>query len=1024
MYVPYLRYKVSYIAFVIAHDMSLTSGLGEKVSGRPKVTIAIILVLTLIFTYFGSSFQSDVDPESFNPDHELIKASDEAGDTFGTQEYGLLVIAKTGDNNILQIEDMKILIEFEDTLRGAEEVASNITPSHNNPTGFTSLADLLVMSYGLLQGRAGINYALMGQNYSLHNLISVLGNSSLDNASKAATLDITLTSFRENLTLLQSGNNGIPQFNKETSLATLDAISLDYAPNPVPNYLGTLFEYDAQSESMQTSALMMEINSTIDTIKSHMGLLAEIGKDPAEGNSTLDCFRGNCSTLEAQVLSIDTQITSLYFGAMATLTRDFGESGGLNAKGAIININFNVTLDDEQRYDVESKVHDIANAQEGDLEYGVLGNELINQEIQETMDFSQMFLLMLVFVLIVLILFFTFRSGFDTVLTLLSLGMAIIWSYGISIIFGIQGSIIATVVPILLVGLGVDYGIHMTMRYREEKEKERGNKKAIAIAIGTVGMALLLATITTSIGFMSNTVSSLSILKDFAIMVTVGIVSSFIIMTTFLPAVRLVASERRDRKKTKKESKTDSKVNNLKNNSKKHAVSIVTIGAKAGDKAPWAVLLILVILSGIAGYGASQLDTVFDFREFLPRDTDAFDNYVFLIDEFKFGDTEYGEFYIKGNVANDEILQAMNDTIANTQGDNQVVPGISSRSILSVMQKYAFPASPLDINVSFMQTWALSDPDGDGIPNYNIKTLFDILYNFSVSQSDVMSVLHRDDEGNYDAALIQVRVTSDNLKKADVLVKELSDDAAPLKELKEEGTLENVYIIGEPVVINVVITEMNEGQIRSIIITIFASFIVLTIVFFLLERSFVLGLITIIPVLLVILWILGTMIIFGYNLNVMTITIASLTIGMGITYSIHISERFSEDLKYFKTPGEACENTLTHTGMALAGAFLTTAGGFGILYFHKLPPLQQFGVLIALSITYSFLASAYVLPTFLILWAKWRNNYREKRGLKEDTEKEMEREDEKEDDEMENNEGEVEREEEKLEREDEKDDGK
>ena len=70
--------------------------------------------------------------------------------------------------------------------------------------------------------------------------------------------------------------------------------------------------------------------------------------------------------------------------------------------------------------------------------------------------------------------------------------------------------------------------------------------------------------------------------------------------------------------------------------------------------------------------------------------------------------------------------------------------------------------------------------------------------------------------------------------------------------------------------------------------------------------------------------------------------------------------------------------------MALAGAFLTTSGGFGILFFHKLPPLPQFGVMIALSIAYSFLASAYVLPTFLILWAKWRNNFRAKRGKTEE----------------------------------------
>ncbi|UCE74484.1 MAG: MMPL family transporter [Methanomassiliicoccales archaeon] len=975
--------------------MSIMSGLGNKVSAGPKTTIAIILVLTIIFTYFGSSFENDADPESFNPDHELIQASDDASNAFGTQSYSLLMIVKPGDNNVLQIEDMKTLIEFEDTLRNDDDVSSAIVPSQNNPTGFASLSGMLVMSYGLLKSRAEMDTMLMGLDQSLSGLYSLLNNTAVSNETKAQALMGNLTIINGTLSTLQNGNNGaIPEFNKTQSLATLDAISFEHSPDPVPTFLGELQGYDVQNAITQTSSLITSIDSTIDSILPYMEVLAGMPLDPVNGTQILMGLDFALPTMEAGAQSLDGSISGIYYGALATLTRDFSESGGSNAKGTIININFNVELDDEQRYTVEKRIHDLAEEQEGDLKYGVLGNELINEEIQNTMDFSQMFLLVLVFVLIVLILFFTFRSGFDTVLTLLALGMAIIWSYGVSILLGIQGSIIATVVPILLVGLGVDYGIHMTMRFREEKGKGSKNPKAISIAIGTVGMALLLATITTSIGFMSNTVSSLSILKDFAIMVTVGIVSSFIIMTTFLPAVKLVASERRDRKKKKKNMETDSKANRVKNNSKKHAVSIVTVGAKAGDRAPWAVLIILMIISGVAGYGASQLSTVFDFREFIPRDTDAYDNYVFLIDEFEFGDQEYGEFYITGNVATPEVLSAMNQTISNTQDDNQIVPGIPARSILSVMQKYANPATSTDFNQSFVEYWTLSDPDGDGVPNSNVKTLFDILYNFDVSNSEVMSVLHRDGDGNYDAALIQVRVTSDNLKKADVLVEELNEDAAPLKAL-ENGALKKVYVIGGPVVINVVVTEMNEGQIRSIIITIAASFIVLTIVFFLLERSFVLGLITIIPVILVILWILGTMIIFGYNLNVMTITIASLTVGMGITYSIHISERFTEDLKYFKTPGEACENTLTHTGMALAGAFLTTAGGFGILYFHKLPPLQQFGVLIALSITYSFLASAYILPTFLILWAKWRNNYRAKRGIEEEVR-------EKQDEEMEN----------------------
>lgn len=966
--------------------MSIMSGLGSSVSKEPALVIIIILILTTVLGYFGSGFVNEADPESFNPDHELIIASQEAGDLFGTEEYNLLIPVKAKDGNVLEIEDMKDMIEFEAALSNDSVVSSAIVPAQNNPTGVSSLAGIIVTSYGLLQARAGMDLMLTRFDQQINGIVTVLQDTILSNATKASDLDKFLISLNENLTLLQNGNNGMAfQFDRTTSLATLDAISLSYESPPVSSYLDMLGNYDFVGAMTQTSMLIGSIDATIDIVMPYLSLLNGTAIDPITGGMILAGFDMALPSVSAQAQTLDGTIVGLYYGASATLTRDFETSEGTNAKGTIMNINFNVSLDDGQRYEVESNVHDLADAQVGDLEYGVLGNELINEEIQNTMDMSGMILLMLVFVLIIIILFITFRSLFDTLLTLVSLGMAIVWSYGISILLGIQGSIIATVVPILLVGLGVDYGIHMTMRFREEKAKAQGNPRAIAIAIGTVGMALLLATVTTSIGFMSNTVSSLSILKDFAIMVTAGIVSSFIIMTTFLPAVKLVVTDWRDRVKIYNGLEPDSGIRRAKNNTKKHAISVVTIGAKAADRAPWAVLIILFIVSGIAGYGASQLDTVFDFREFIPRDTEAYDNYVFLIDEFEFGDVEYGEFYIRGDVATPEVLLAMDDTIANTQDDDQVVTGFSARSILSVMQDYANPASQ-NYNPSFNENWTLSDTDGDGIPNSNVRNLFDMLYDCEASCAEVMTVVHRNSNGNYDAALIQVRVTSDNLKKADVLEKELNSDAAPLNALKADGTLEDVYVIGEPVVINVVVTEMNEGQIRSIIITIAASFVVLTIVFLLLERSFILGFITMIPVVLVILWILGTMIIFGYSLNVMTITIASLTVGMGITYSIHVSERFTEDLKTFKTPGEACENTLTHTGMALAGAFLTTSGGFGILFFHNLPPLQQFGVMIALSIAYSFFASVYVLPTFLVLWAKWRGNYRNRGGAEEEDE--------------------------------------
>ena len=158
-------------------------------------------------------------------------------------------------------------------------------------------------------------------------------------------------------------------------------------------------------------------------------------------------------------------------------------------------------------------------------------------------------------------------------------------------------------------------------------------------------------------------------------------------------------------------------------------------------------------------------------------------------------------------------------------------------------------------------------------------------------------------------------------------------------------------------------------------------------------------------------------------LNMMTITIASLTIGLGITYGIHITHRFLEDLEHenskrhfsnkktvkcpecgqimdvFGRPGlivkvdcpncgtkgkvtypketstfidDAYRITVTHTGTALFGAAATTISGFGLLVFALMPPLQQFGGITALTILFSFLSSVFILPTFLVIWAKWK----------------------------------------------------
>jgi predicted RND superfamily exporter protein len=127
-----------------------------------------------------------------------------------------------------------------------------------------------------------------------------------------------------------------------------------------------------------------------------------------------------------------------------------------------------------------------------------------------------------------------------------------------------------------------------------------------------------------------------------------------------------------------------------------------------------------------------------------------------------------------------------------------------------------------------------------------------------------------------------------------------------------------------------------------------------------------------IPVLISTVWIIGTMYFIGYNLNIMTIMITTLTIGLGITYAIHAVERFRLVADKTGDVIGAVSETIGHTGGALMISAVTTIAGFSMLILVPMPVEQQFGLITALTILYAFLTSILILPPVLMYWGKWR----------------------------------------------------
>ncbi|MDG1543459.1 MAG: MMPL family transporter [archaeon] len=681
----------------------------------------------------------------------------------------------------------------------------------------------------------------------------------------------------------------------------------------------------------------------------------------------------------------------LLAGAVINILGEY--DGDESAKATKITVNFdNSNREGETTGDafdrmvsVELEMNDIVNKMKfQDIEPHALGQAVLDNEINDASNESTGQLLILVVVLVIGVLFATFRSPLDVTLTMVALLLAIIWSNGFASFLDFEPSFFAIIVPILLVGLGVDYGIHLIMRYREDLIEDWDIKKASSSSIMYVGSALLLATTTTMVGFLSNVTSDITPIREFGIQVALGVLSAFVIFVTFIPACRVLVDTLYQNKGIKPLSEKNIKLMKEKKGENIEDTNsslnyFMDIGAKVSLKSPEKVLAVVAVITLLAGVTATGISTEFDFNDFLPEEVEITQHFHYLQDEFSTSN-EFSFIYISGSVATFDVFNEMNNTQYElADGDKWVNTDQSAMfSPINGMRDLANDNSeinPFDFyDSTFEELFNSRDENGDLVPDTDedVRYLLDwiMIGDGKTIPNMVSNFIYFDEEENdYTVAYILVNTKSKNAYFEEV-VNELVKDTMSLENLEKEGKVDSVVVTGPPAIFDVVIKTINETMIGSIAYTILLSFIILTAVFWYTDGQPLLGIISMLPVLLVLVWILGTMVTIGYTLNVMTILIGALTVGLGVTYAIHISHRFIEEMEHHHSLDKAINNTVKNTGSALFGAAMTTVLGFGVLFFAILPPMKQFGTMTALTILYSFLSSVWVLPSMLVIWAR------------------------------------------------------
>ncbi len=573
------------------------------------------------------------------------------------------------------------------------------------------------------------------------------------------------------------------------------------------------------------------------------------------------------------------------------------------------------------------------------------------------------------FVLLALFLSWTFidrglkRTTADTILTLIAIAFAISWMNGIGYLLFEDMSPMAQILPILLIGLGVDYSIHMSLRYREEIAGGATVDGAVRKAIRTVGVALVLATITTAVGFMTNVFNEIPALREFGVLASIGIASSFLLKLTFVPAMRLLLSRRGLAKYG------DTPIPQVAHPDSRYTSALGRmVGRTSGlaKRTAGAVVIVAVVLGGVGAWGSTQLETKFSFLDFIPVTSPLRATFEDLIADYGGGFGEETQVLIEGDVTSGAAWNAMVTATGAAADTPDVLTfgnlpvGSSPVSVISQLSAPVAPTYSPAVEEAFIA--AGGDPTTYLVAaDADMGTVYDAAW--EADPASMQQVLHRTDTG-YDAALFGL-TTQAGEERAGALRVNLIDDFRSVADLGLSA-----IATSEEIIQDVVVTTLRDSQVSSLLLTLAAALLLLVVNFWYDARRPMLGVITTIPVALVVLWSFGLMAGFGIPFGPVTATISALSIGIGIPYMIHITHRFLEDRRRYDL-GTAIESTLSHTGGALMGSALTTVAGFGILTTSTTIPFRQFGFVTAYTILLASLTAVLVLPSMLALWARW-----------------------------------------------------
>ncbi|MGJ7027446.1 efflux RND transporter permease subunit [Petrimonas sulfuriphila] len=546
------------------------------------------------------------------------------------------------------------------------------------------------------------------------------------------------------------------------------------------------------------------------------------------------------------------------------------------------------------------------------------GLPMMMNDINDLIISDIVWLVPIVFLVIALILLLSFKSFRGVLLPLLTAGLAVVWTIGIMAVAGYEMTIISNIIPVVLLAVGSAYTIHVINSINHNKLADR--KQALVQALRYILVPVILAAVTTAIGFVSFVFGAyLTMIKDFGIFTAVGTLIALILSLFFVPA--LISGLSMYSKKTVIENEEKQTI--LTNKILLPLVKFLFKHSKY-TLIGWGVLLMLCI------GGISLIKTSVNMADYFKKDNPT--RVAEDVMQKKFGGSLPVFVVFEGDMQSPEVLKMMISTEHFMKED----PNIEiTQSVADLIEQ-------------------MNDAMGEGekIPGERAK--IEQLW-FLLDGQEIMPQLVND---NLSKGIIQSKFASVDSKELEVFT-------AKMNRFIEENPNEHckIELTGMPSVYVKLNSSLINSQYNSLLIAIIMVILIVGLIL----RSASKGIFAAIPVVATIIILFGFMGITGIPLDIATVLVASIALGIGIDYSIHVITGFNKHLISHGDAEKAIEETILLSGKAVIINVISVSAGFLVLLFSQIVPLQNFGLLVAISMFGSGFGALTLLPVILIL---------------------------------------------------------